>query len=138
MRDCQPLCISGLSLMRVHTPLSLGRCWHVCRSGWFCRELWLADPEPASCKGVAAATSDNQQQLSKNFCYRCGINHRARECLKKHKVPANKGQKRVSCFRCESAEHFVRNCSQPGAAAAEELGFWVKGVDHGIVSSETE
>ena len=57
------------------------------------------------------------------------------------KVPVNKRQKRAGCFRCGSAEHFVRNCPQPApqlGAAAEEVGFWVEGADWGGVSSAME
>ena len=141
MRDCQPLCMSGLSLMKVHTPLALGRCWHVYKSGWPRGELWLADPEPDSCQGVAAAASDNRQQQSKGFCYRCGGNHKVRECPEKRKESVNKGQKRAGCFWCGSAEYFVRNCPQPApqlGAAAEEVGFWVESADRGGVSSAME
>ena len=135
MKDCQPLCMSGLSLMKVHTPLTLGRCWHVYESGW---RAVAGRPRAGQLSGVAAAASDNRQQQSKGFCYRCGGNHRVRECPKKRKVPVNKRQKRARCFRCGSAEHFVRNCPQPApqlGAAAEEVGFWVEGADWGGVSS---
>ena len=138
MKDCQPLCMSGLSLMKVHTPLTLGRCWHVYESGW---RAVAGRPRAGQLSGVAAAASDNWQQQSKGFCYRCGSNHRVRECPEKRKVPANKGQKRAGCFRCGSADHFVRNCPQPGpqlGAAAEEVGFRVEGTDRGSVSSAME
>ena len=45
MTNCQLLCISGLSLMRVPTPLTSGRRWHVCESDWPRAELWLAQFE---------------------------------------------------------------------------------------------
>ena len=60
-----------------------------------------------------------------------------RECPEKRKVPVNKGQKRAGCFRCDSAENFVRNCPQLGAAA-EVVGFWVEGADRGGVFSAME
>ena len=47
-----------------------------------------------------------------------------REYPEKRRVPANKEQKKAGCFRCGSAEHFMRNCPQPGAAAAKG---WVFG-----------
>ena len=95
-------------------------------------------PRAGQLSGVAAAASDNRQQQSKGFCYRCGGNHRVRECPGKRKVSVNKGQKKAGCFRCGCAEHFVRNCLQPApqlGAAAEEMGFWVEGTDRGGVSS---
>ena len=98
-------------------------------------------PRAGQLSGVAAAASDNRQQQSKRFCYRCGGNHRVRECPEKRKVPVNKGQKRAGCFRCESAEHLVKNCPEPGpqlGAAAEKVGFRREGADRGGVSSAME
>ena len=64
-----------------------------------------------------------------------------RECPEKRKVPANKWQKRAGCFRCKSAEHFVKNCPQPGpqlGAAAEEVGFRVESAGRNGVFSAME
>ena len=93
---------------------------------WALRRAVAGRPRAGQLSGVAAAASDNWQQQLKGFCYRCGGNHRVRECLEKRKVPANKGQKRVGCFRYESTEHFVRNCLQPGpqlGAATKKVSF---------------
>ena len=43
--------------------------------------------------GVAATASDNRQQQSKGFCYRCGGNHRVKECFEKRKVSEAKGKR---------------------------------------------
>ena len=91
-------------------------------------------PKAGQLSGVAAAASTNRQQQSKGFCYRCGDNHRVRECPEECKVPVNKGQRRAGCFWCGSAKHFVRNCPQPAPqlGAAEEVGFRVEGADRGL------
>ena len=75
---------------------------------------WLASrravagrPRISQLSMVAAAASDNRQQKSKGFCYRCGGNHRVKECFEKRKVSVSKGQKRAGCFRCGCAEHFA-------------------------------
>ena len=56
----------------------------------------------------------------------------------KRKASANKGQKKAGCFWCGNIKHFVKNCLQPGIAAAEELGFRVEGAHKGNVSLAME
>ena len=115
--------MSGLSLTKSIYTANFGTVLARVRERLASQKAVAGRPRAGQLSGVAAAASDHGQQQSKGFCYCWDGSHRVRECSKKRKVSANKVQKRAGCFRCGSAEHFVRNCSQSGATAAAELCF---------------